>query len=302
MGVGSAAKSALKGIVKAGGNGLEALNKLRLKTVTHFRRGNPDVRAAPTPESLAKDADTLDRVGADVETPLPESHPLTKNGNEPGIKGSRVTSGKWAKVAKYGLGPTAVIGTIGVATYLTIAGVRFQNTDGVEVKITKITKGTGQFKVEYQTQGGQMCGPSGAKVSCIQNAFNPVKGDYFTFRNTHTDPTLDGQTLKVIGTESSHAVIIEGSLTNVGDGKPEWGYMTCQTTFENQFHGSVKDTVKLIVDTAFDISSGASDAICDSVNIPILCGDGGINWWLVAAFIICCCCCLLTIIVLTTLK
>jgi hypothetical protein len=301
MGVGAAAKAALKAGVGAGGDMANALGRLRRAVGSHFRRGaSPDVKTPPTAASLTKDADTLDQVAADVDNPLNDlkSHPL----DDSNVKGGRVTSAKWSKVAKYGVLPTSVIGTIGAATYLTIAGIRLQNTDGVEVKITKITKGTNQFKVEYQTQGGQKCGPSGAKVACIQNAFNPSKGDYFTFRNTHTNPGLDGQTLKVIGSESSHDVIIEGDITSAGDGKPEWGYMTCRSSFANQFHDTVRDTVKLIVDTAFDLPAGAKEGICDNVKIPILCGTDGINWWIVVAIIVCCCCCMMSILLLTTLK
>lgn len=303
MGVGAAARKAIKAIASAGGAGLDTLGSLRRLVPTRARRVSTMViKDPPTPASLARDDDILTKVAADVDAQAPElkTHPLDI---DPKLKGSSVNASKWNKVLKYGVTPGVVIATVGAATYLTIAGVHLQNTDGVEVKITKITKGNNQFKVEYKTQGGQQCGPSGAKVNCIQSAFNPSKGDYFTFRNTHTNPGLDGQTLKVIGSESSHDVIIEGTITDAGDGVPEWGYMTCSSSFENQFHDSVRDTVKLIVDVAFDVADGARQGICDNVQIPILCSDGGFNWWIVALIIlICCCCCIAMMVLASTLK
>ena len=261
------------------------------------------------PEAVAKSFDD----GADLVKSIddsPTSHPLGKGPGETpktSVKGetppgkdpttdmpdgpSKVNA-RWAQVSPYLKGGTgtALLAGVAVGTWLAIAGVKLQNTDGVEVKITKIEKIKDQqkrYKFTYTTQGGQMCGTP--PIACIQSAFNPCKDDTFTFRSTHTTPTMDDVTAVVIDV-GEDSVEFELDLTNIGTGTPEWGFMTCHSSFRNQFRGSVRDAVQLVADVATDITDPLLGGICDVVPIPFICPDAfnmG-NWvlWLCIVFCI----------------
>ena len=176
---------------------------------------------------------------------------------------------------------------------MTVAGAYLQNTDGVEVKITKIEQVKDKakyYKFTYETQDGQMCGPTGAKVPCIKSAFKPTKHDTFNFRNTHTTPSCDDLTCVVLDVDlDAKTVTFEiDEITSIGDGTPEWGYMTCSSKFEHQFLGAVRDTVNIIVDAALGTGEAVLGGVCDAIKIPFFCEgwlDVG-NWALwVAIFI-----------------
>ena len=203
---------------------------------------------------------------------------------------------RWAQISPYvkGGGGTAVLAGIGVGTFMAIAGVRLQNTDGVEVKITKIERDSSNsklYKFTYTTQGGQMCGPTGAQVPCIQNSFNPYKDDTFTFRNTYTNPNLNDVTAVVVNV-SEDAVYFELDLTAMGTGTPEWGFMTCHSSFRNQFRGVVRDTVQFAADVAVDIIEPVTAGLCDAVPIPFVCEGVEFGGWVTRAclrlLLLCC--------------
>jgi hypothetical protein len=201
---------------------------------------------------------------------------------------AKVTS-RWEQVRPYvtgTLGTTILVG-VGVGTWLAVAGVFLQNTDGVEVKITNIEKVANTqktYKFSYTTQGGQMCGSP--PIACIEDAFKPCKGDLFTFRNTYTTPTLNDVTALVTDVDES-AVYFDLDLTDKGNGTPEWGFMTCHSTFKNQFRGTVRDAVQLVVDTAKDVGSSVLGGFCDVIPIPILCTGFDFSNWTVWACIAC---------------
>lgn len=255
-------------------------------------------------------ADTVDGLSGITSHPLgakPDGSPNLSTTNQPVPQkdpttempdGTTKTTARWNKIKSYvkGTAATTVLAGVGVVTFMDLAGVNLQNTDGVEVKITKIEtvqdKPT-SYKVTYATQGGQMCGPSGAKIPCIQNAFNPCKDDTFTFRNTHTTPTLDTVTAVVTDVDDN-VVYFELQLTALGDGTPEWGFMTCHSSFENQFRGTVRDTVQAIAAVASDVANPLVGGICDALNIPLIC-PGGFdigNWVMWVCAVLLCLCCL----------
>lgn len=252
-------------------------------------------------------AKSFDDAG-DAVTAIPEPKPLgevlgvpvksTKGGPPPGKDpttdmpdGPPKVNARWDQVKTYlkGGGYTTLLAAVGVGTWLAVAGVFLQNTDGVEVKITKIEKikdQQKQYKFTYTTQGGQMCGTP--RIACIQSAFKPCKGDTFTFRSTHTTPTLDDVTALVTDVDDD-AVYFELDLTNIGTGTPEWGFMTCHTSFSNQFRGSIRDAVQLVVDTAKDVTSPILDGICDTIAIPFICpGAFNMGNWVLWVCILCC--------------
>jgi hypothetical protein len=172
---------------------------------------------------------------------------------------------------------TAVLAGLGAGIYMAVAGAYLQNTDGVEVKITKIEKvkdTKNRYKFTYETLGGQKCGPRGAKVPCIQSAFKPTRRDQFTFRNTHTTSTLDDVTALVMDVDDNAVIFELDYITHIGDGTPEWGYMTCHSSFKNQFFGAVRDTVAVVVDVAKDAGEAVLGGVCDVVKIPFFCD----NW------------------------
>jgi hypothetical protein len=214
--------------------------------------------------------------GKDTTTDMPDGPPKV--------------NARWAQISPYlkGGGATAILAGVGVGTWLAVAGVNLQNTDGVEVKITKIEKVTGtqnQYKFMYQTQSGQNCGSP--PIACIQNAFNPCKDDTFTFRSTYTNPTLNDVTAVVIDVDDS-AVYFELNLTDIGTGTPEWGFMTCHSSFRNQFRGSIRDAVQLVADVATDVTTPVLEGFCDAILIPFICPDSlnAGNWvlWVIVVF------------------
>ena len=204
--------------------------------------------------------------------------------------GTPKVNARWEQVKPYlkGGGYTTLLAAVGVGTWLAVAGVFLQNTDGVEVKITKIEKikdQQKQYKFTYTTQGGQMCGTP--PIACIQSAFKPCKGDTFTFRSTHTTPTLDDVTALVTEVDED-AVYFELDLTNIGNGTPEWGFMTCHSSFRNQFRGSIRDAVQLVVDAGKDVTSPVLQGICDVIRIPFICPDAfKMGNWVLWMCIIC---------------
>jgi hypothetical protein len=268
------------------------------------------IKNSPDPAKSIDDA-------IDVDTALggsPTSHPLGKVGDVPvtSTKGdapppkdatNEMPSGpvkvetRWQKVSKY-VGGSTILAGVGVGTWLAVSGVNLQNTDSVEVKITKIEKIKDEpkkYKFTYQTQGGQMCGTP--PIACIQNAFKPCKNDTFTFRSTHTTPTLNDVTALVIDVDDK-AVYFELDLTNMGDGTPEWGFMTCHSSFENQFRASIKDAIQLIVDIADDIATPVFGGFCDAIPIPFICTGFDFTNWTVWVCIICLCMCCIGLLVL----
>jgi hypothetical protein len=277
-----------------------------------------------SPEDLAKsfkaaeDVDGAAKADPKIEAPLgtkPDGTPKTSvTGEAPPPKDATTeapntpeTAGKrWDEVSpwlKGGIGTTILAG-VGVGTWLTVCGVYLQHTDGVEVKITKIEKVKDtekKYKFTYETQGGQKCGPPGAKVPCIQTAFHPCKNDTFTFRNTYTNPTLNDVTAVVTDVDTD-AVYFELDLTNIGTGTPEWGFMTCHTSFKNQFRNSVREAVQLVVDLATDVGTPLGNAFCDVIPIPFICPDAlDLGNWVVWLIVICCLlCCLALVFVLLT--
>jgi hypothetical protein len=175
----------------------------------------------------------------------------------------------------------------------------------VEVEITKIEKikdTQNQYKFTYKTQGGQKCGTP--PIACIENSFNPCKNDTFTFRSTHTTPTMDDVTAVVIDVDDD-AVSFELDLTDIGNGTPEWGFMTCHSSFQNQFQGTVKETVQLIVDLATDITDPIVSGFCDVISIPFICPNSlRLGNWVIWVIVACCLlmCCLGLILALGPTK
>jgi len=243
----------------------------------------------------------------------PASHPLGKGPGEtpktsvtgeapPGKDpttdmpdGPPKVNARWEQVKPYlqGGGLGTILAGVGVGTWLAVAGVKLQNTDGVEVKITKIDKVKDEqkkYKFTYETQGGRKCGSP--PIDCIQSAFNPCKGDTFTFRSTYTNPTLNDVTALVIDV-GEDSVEFELDLTAIGTGTPEWGFMTCHSSFRNQFRGSVRDAVQLVADVAGDVAAPVLGGFCDAVPIPFICPDAlnFSNWTLwvcIICFLMCC--------------
>jgi hypothetical protein len=196
---------------------------------------------------------------------------------------------RWEQVKPYvAAGGTALLAGVAVGTWLAVAGVKLQNTDGVEVKITKIEKVKDEqkkYKFTYETQGGQNCG--NPPIACIQSAFNPCKGDTFTFRSTYTNPTLNDVTALVIDV-GEDSVEFELDLTDIGTGTPEWGFMTCHSSFRNQFRGSIRDAVQLLVDVAKDVADPVIGGFCDVIPIPLICPDSlNFSNWVLWLCIIC---------------
>jgi hypothetical protein len=264
------------------------------------------IRADATAAAKSND-DAVDTVKA-IDDGTPVSHPLDKNpdgtpktsttGDAPPPKepttqmpdGGPKTQSRWDQVSPYVVGGgTAILAGVGVATWLTVAGVFNQNTDGVEVKITKIEKVKDQqkqYKFTYQTQGGQKCGSP--PIACIQSAFKPCKDDVFTFRNTYTEPSLNDVTALVIDVDDD-AVYFELDLSSIGNGTPEWGFMTCHNSFRNQFRSSVREGVQLLVDVAEDVADPLVGGFCDVVPLPFICpGAFNAGNWVLWLIIICC--------------
>jgi hypothetical protein len=271
---------------------------------TAFRKGDPTAIAKST-DDATDTAKALDDVTSHPLGKGPGETPKTSvKGEAPPAKdpatdmpdGPPKVNARWAQISPYvkGGGGTAVLVGIGVGTFMAIAGVRVQNTDGVEVKITKIERDSSNsklYKFTYTTQGGQMCGPTGAQVPCIQNSFNPYKDDTFTFRNTYTNPNLNDVTALVVDV-SEDAVYFELDLTAMGTGTPEWGFMTCHSSFRNQFRGVVRDTVQFAADVAVDIIAPVTGGLCDAVPIPFVCDGveiGGWATWVCLLLLLFCC-------------
>lgn len=250
------------------------------------------------PTAMAKSVDdaaattkALDDINShplgDAKTSTKGEPPPAKDPTTDMPAGPTRTAKRWDQV-KTAVGSTTVLAGVGVATFLAVSGVFLQNTDGVEVKITKIEKIKDEqkkYKFTYATQGGQKCGSP--PIACIQNAFNPCKSDTFTFRSTHTTPTMDDVTAVVVDVDDK-AVYFELDLTSIGDGKPEWGFMTCHSSFSNQFRGSIRDTVQLIADVAADVALPIVNGFCDAIPIPFICPDSfNFSNWTVWVCIIC---------------
>jgi len=260
------------------------------------------------PVAVAKSFDDgADTVKAIDDTPT--SHPLGKGPGETpktSVKGDAPpgkdpttdmpagppkVNARWAQVSPYikGGGGTAILAGVGVGTWLAVAGTHLQNTDGVEVKITKIEKvkyEQKKYKFTYSTQGGQTCGSP--PIACIQSAFNPCKDDTFTFRSTYTNPTLNDVTALVIDVDED-AIYFELDLTDIGTGTPEWGFMTCHSSFRNQFRGSVRDAVQLVADIADDVLEPVLGGFCDVIPIPFICPDSlNFSNWVLWLIIVCC--------------
>jgi hypothetical protein len=264
--------------------------------ITSGLKGDPAVVA----KSFDDAGDAVTGLDGATAKPLGETvtgFPVTytKGGPPPGKDpttempdGPPKVNARWEQVRPY-LKGTTLLAAVGVGTWLAVAGVFLQNTDGVEVKITKIEKikdQQKQYKFTYTTQGGQMCGTP--RSPCIQSAFKPCKGDTFTFRSTHTTPTLDDVTALVIEVDED-AVSFELDLTNIGNGTPEWGFMTCHNSFRNQFRASIRDAIQLVADTAKDIASPVLEGICDVIPIPFICPDAfNMGNWVLWVCIICC--------------
>jgi hypothetical protein len=264
------------------------------------------------PDQFAKSVDDAGDTVNSLDAPGVTSHPLGTasdgkavtniKGQPPPPKdpttdmpdGPPKVNSRWDAIKPYVKGGTVgtVLAGVGVGVFMAIAGVNLQNTDGVEVKITKIEKVADTektYKFTYETQGGQMCGPSGAKIPCIKNAFNPCKDDTFTFRSTHVTPTLDDVTAVVMDVEDG-IVYFDLDLTDIGNGTPEWGFMTCHSSFKNQFRSNVRDTVQFMADVADDIADPLVGGFCDVVKLPIIC-PGGFevgNWamWVCIIFVL----------------
>jgi hypothetical protein len=268
------------------------------QALTSGLRGNPEV--------VAKSYDdAADAVKAIDDSPT--SHPLGKGPGEtpktsvtgdapPGKDpttdmpdGPPKVNARWEQVRPYlAGGGTALLAGVAVGTWLAVAGVKLQNTDGVEVKITKIEKVKDEqkkYKFTYETQGGQNCGSP--PIACIQSAFNPCKSDTFTFRSTYTNPTLNNVTALVIDV-GEDSVEFELDLTDMGTGTPEWGFMTCHSSFRNQFRGSVRDAVQLVADVASDVADPLIGGFCDVIPFPFICPDSlNFSNWVLWLCIIC---------------
>lgn len=284
-----------------------------------MRRASRNAPSAPSQSLLAKEipkaefpqsVDDALETGDNLNAPGVTSHPLGTaadgkalnqvKGQPPPPKdpttdmpdGPAKVKSRWEAIKPYVTGGTVgtVLAGVGVATFMAVAGVKLQNTDGVEVKITKIEKVADTektYKFTYETQGGQMCGPSGAKVPCIQNAFNPCKDDTFTFRSTHVTPTLDDVTAVVMDVEND-VVYFDLDLTDIGNGTPEWGFMTCHSSFANQFRGGVRDTVQFLADVVGDVTEPLVGGFCDAIKLPIICPGGfDIGNWAMWICILC---------------
>jgi hypothetical protein len=281
-----------KSVAKAAARNIKRLSPSRLA-----KASKPDV-----PELTPQNLDDAVKAVDDLESfplngakstkgePPPPPDPTTK------MSLSARAAAQWAEVSpkvKGAIGTTVLAG-VAVGTYLAIAGARLQNTDGVEVEITKIEKikdTQNQYKFTYKTRGGQKCGTPA--IPCIENSFNPCTNDTFTFRSTHTTPTMDDVTAVVIDVDDD-AVSFELELTDMGDGTPEWGFMTCHTSFRNQFRSTVKETVQLIVDLAADIADPLVGGICDAISIPFICPNSlrlgnWVIWVIVACCLLMCC-------------
>lgn len=253
------------------------------------RRALEDVTSHP----LSKGPGETPKTSVKGETP-PGKDPTTEMPNTP----SRAQQ-RWEQVRPWLPAGTTILAGVGVGIWLTVCGVRLQNTDGVEVKITKIEKVKDkekEYKFTYQTQGGQKCGSP--PIACIQDAFSPCKNDTFTFRNTYTNPTLNDVTALVIDVDDD-AVYFELDITDIGTGTPEWGFMTCHTSFKNQFRSSIREAVQTAVDIVTDVGTPVVTTFCDIVPVPFVCPNAlklG-NWviWLIIA------CCLLFCLLITFL-
>lgn len=325
MGISSALRSAAKGapdVIKASLKRSKSLFKKAKSLVSRVDAGTQQglqKALKGDPEIVAKSFDDAGDGIKNIEADEVVTHPLGKGPGETpktSVKGEappakdpttnmpdgppKVTS-RWAQVSPYfkGVGVSGILAGVGVGTWLAVAGVYLQNTDGVEVKITKIEKVKDQqkqYKFTYATQGGQSCGPSGAEVPCIQDAFTPCKDDTFTFRNTYTNPNLNDVTALVIDVDDS-AVYFELDLTDIGTGTPEWGFMTCHTSFKNQFRSSVRDAVSLVADLAADVGSPLLGGLCDAVPIPFICPDAfNFGNWVLWLTVICCLLCCLALV------
>jgi len=269
-----------------------ARNSKRLSASRLAKASNPDV-----PELTAKNFDDAVKAVDDLEPPPPlNGAKSTKGEPPPPPNPPPAPPSRWDNVKPYvvGLTGTSVLAGVAVGTYLSIAGIRALNTEGVEVKITKIEKikdTQNQYKFTYKTQGGQKCG--NPPIPCMENAFHPSTNDTFTFRSTHTTPTMDDMTAVVIDVDDD-AVSFELELTDMGDGTPEWGFMTCHTSFRNQFRSAIKETVQLIVDLASDIADPLVGGICDTISIPFICPNSlrlgnWVIWVIVACCLLMCC-------------
>lgn len=267
------------------------------QALTSGLRGDP-VAVAKSFDDGADTARALDDVTAH---PLGDANGIPKKsvkGESPPGKdpttdmpdGPPKVNARWAQVQPYlkGGGATAILAGVGVGTWLAVSGVNLQNTDGVEVKITKIEKVKDEqkkYKFTYSTQGGQTCGSP--PIACIQSAFTPCKDDTFTFRSTYTNPTLNDVTALVIDVDDD-AVYFELDLTSIGTGTPEWGFMTCHSSFRNQFRGSVRDAVQLVADLASDVATPVLGGFCDAIPIPLICPNSlNFSNWVLWLCIIC---------------
>lgn len=303
------APDAVKSTLRRLGDKLSGFKKIARNEPSPGTQDN--IATSLSDADAAKSFDDADETLDSLNAPGVTSHPLgtatdgaavtNKKGGPPPSKdettdmpdGPNKVNKRWEAIKPYVKGGTVgtVLAGVGVGVFMAIAGVNLQNTDGVEVKITKIEKVKNTektYKFTYATQGGQMCGPSGAKIPCIQNAFNPSKDDTFTFRSTHVTPTLDDVTAVVMDVEDD-VVYFDLDLTDIGNGTPEWGYMTCHSSFKNQFRSNVRDTVKFVADIAGDVAAPVVGGFCDAIKVPIFC-PGGFqlgNWamWVCIIFV-----------------
>jgi hypothetical protein len=308
----AALKSALKTALRNSGDLAKSVAKAAARNIKRLspsrlaKASKPDV-----PELTPQNLDDAVKVDVDLES-FPLDGAKFKKGGEPPPKdpttdlpaGPAKSAAQRSQVAT-AIGTSTVLAGVAVGTYLLIGGIRLQNTDGVEVEITKIEKikdTQNQYKFTYKTQGGQKCG--NPAVPCIENAFHPAKDDTFTFRSTHTTPTMDDVTAVVIDIDDD-AVSFELELTDIGDGTPEWGFMTCHTSFRNQFRSTVKETVQLIVDLAADIADPILGGICDTISIPFICPNSlRLGNWVIWVIVACCLlmCCVALILALGPTK
>jgi len=289
----AALKSALKTALRNSGDLAKSVARAAARNIKRLSPSRLSKASKPdVPELTAQNFDDAVKAVDDLEPPPPlNGAKSTKGEPPPPPNPPPPLASRWDNVKPYvvGLTSTSVLAGVAVGTYLSIAGIRALNTDGVEVKITKIEKikdTQNQYKFTYKTQGGQQCG--NPPIPCNENSFHPCTNDTFTFRSTHTTPTMNDVTAVVIDVDDD-AVSFELELTDMGDGTPEWGFMTCHSSFRNQFRSTIKETVQLIVDLASDIADPLVGGICDTISIPFICPNSlRLGNWVIWVIVACC--------------